>query len=256
MATLRIALAALLALLSAASRRGRSGTAARRTTLQELPGRTTIDTRTGAVRSTQAVAVLVAREALVGITGAAGMEWLGRTYWSFLRRVTLGLVRTRAPERSPTLMVGPLRLMSFGAPEYDARPGRARVRWRIEHGLLVALAGRDGQGHLQLGLRRGPDAGGERSWLELEVEVAGFHPALARLSRRLYEQTQARVHVRVTRSFLRSLAHRYPAGAATAAESGASSPGGVSGAARPRRSLKRGAARRPAGAASRDRGPR
>jgi hypothetical protein len=211
MATMRIALAAMLGLLIAARRRGRSRTTARATAMRELADGTAIDPRTGAVRSKQTVAVLLPRESLGLITTPAGMEWLGWTYWSFLRRVTLGLVRTRAGERSPTLMVGPLRLMSFGAPEYDAQPGRGLVRWRIERGLLVGRTGRDGRGYLQIGLRRGADAPAQLGWLELEVEVADFHPAIAGLSRRLYESTQARVHVMVTRGYLRSLAHRYAA---------------------------------------------
>jgi hypothetical protein len=158
-------------------------------------------------------------------------------------------VRTRDAERSPTLVAGPLRLMSFGAPEYDARPGRARVRWRIHGGLLVARAGRDGGAYLQFGVRRGPDAAAELGWLEVEVEVAGFHPAIARLSRRLYAATQARVHVMLTRGFLRSLARLYGAAPGAGSREGARAAG-------PRPRVRGAAARRPAGAASRDRGPR
>ena len=41
----------------------------------------------------------------------------------------------------------------------------------------------------------------------MEVEVANFYPSIAsRLSRRLYNATQSRIHVIVTRAFLRSLA--------------------------------------------------
>jgi hypothetical protein len=43
--------------------------------------------------------------------------------------------------------------------------------------------------------------------VHVEVEVANFHPAIAsRLGRRVYNATQARIHVFVTRGFLRSLA--------------------------------------------------
>jgi hypothetical protein len=41
----------------------------------------------------------------------------------------------------------------------------------------------------------------------LEIEVANFYPAIAfSLGRRLYDLTQSRVHVAVTKAFLRSLA--------------------------------------------------
>jgi hypothetical protein len=43
--------------------------------------------------------------------------------------------------------------------------------------------------------------------LHVEVEVANFYPSIASgISRRVYELTQSRIHVLVTRSFLRSLA--------------------------------------------------
>ena len=42
--------------------------------------------------------------------------------------------------------------------------------------------------------------------LRIVVEVANFYPAIAlALSRRLYDATQSRIHVLVTRAFLRSL---------------------------------------------------
>jgi hypothetical protein len=43
--------------------------------------------------------------------------------------------------------------------------------------------------------------------LHVEVEVANFYPSIAsRLSMRVYEVTQSRIHVIVTYGFLRSLA--------------------------------------------------
>jgi hypothetical protein len=43
--------------------------------------------------------------------------------------------------------------------------------------------------------------------LHVEVEVANFYPSIAsRLSRRVYNATQSRIHVIVTYGFLRSLA--------------------------------------------------
>jgi hypothetical protein len=74
MATMRIAVAVLLALLIAARRQGRSGTPWRPTAMHELPGQTEIDRRTGAVRSTQAIALLLPRAALGPITSPLGVE--------------------------------------------------------------------------------------------------------------------------------------------------------------------------------------
>ena len=46
-----------------------------------------------------------------------------------------------------------------------------------------------------------------RAILHVEVEVANFYPSIAsRLSRRVYDVTQSRIHVIVTYGFLRSLA--------------------------------------------------
>jgi hypothetical protein len=85
---------------------------------------------------------------------------------------------------------------------------RGLVRWRIARGLLVSSVGRNGRGHLQIEVSRRPDVDG-RARLHVEVEVANFHPSIAsRLSRRVYNATQSRVHVIVTYGFLRSLARR------------------------------------------------
>ncbi len=51
----------------------------------------------------------------------------------------------------------------------------------------------------------GEDAAHAR--LHVEVEVANFYPSISsRLSRRVYNATQSRIHVIVTYGFLRSLA--------------------------------------------------
>jgi hypothetical protein len=140
---------------------------------------------------------------------AAHLEDLARTYWRFLSRVTLGLIRViyGENERSVVLLFKPLTLLRFEAPEYELEPERGNVRWRIRDGLLVARAGR-GCGYLALDVRHlGSDPARRREKLRIEVEVANFYPALAvGFSMPVYEATQSSIHVLVTHAFLRSLA--------------------------------------------------
>lgn len=169
----------------------------------------TVDEHTGAMRSVQSADVLLSERALSELWSPENLERLARTYWRFLTRVTLGLVRVRytAGERFVVLLCRPLTLLAFSAPEYELERDHGVVRWRIVRGLLVARAGRESKGHLQIDVRRarGEGSGGPR--LHIEVEVANFHPAIASgLSLRVYNATQSRIHVLVTHGFLRSLA--------------------------------------------------
>jgi hypothetical protein len=171
-----------------------------------------VDERTGAVRSVQTADLLLSDEALRGLWSPEHLERLARTYWRFLTRVTLGLIRVRYTEheRFVVLLFRPLKLFTFQAPEYELNADHGVVSWRIERGLLVARAGRHGKGHLRIEVRRCPSEGGRDSdpaRLHVEVEVANFYPAIASgLGRRIYNATQSRVHVLVTHGFLRSLA--------------------------------------------------
>ncbi len=188
---------------------------------------TSLDEGTGAVRSVQTADVLVDETALRELWSPPYLERLARTYWRFLTRATLGLVRVHYSEgeRSVVLLVSPLKLLTFRAPEYEMDRTRGLVRWRIARGLLVARRGRDGGGYLQIEVRRDPAVadpaaaaddtaaahpaavtGSSQVELHVEVEVANFYPSIASgLSRRLYNATQSRIHVILTRGFLRSL---------------------------------------------------
>jgi hypothetical protein len=135
------------------------------------------------------------------------LERLARSYWRFLSRISLGLLRVLYTETSREVVVltRPFVLLCFRAPEYEIEPDCGSVTWPIERGLLVAPSGR-GRGYLRLVVRR-PPAGNGSSEVTLTVssEVVHFYPLLSRLARAIYNQTQLRLHVVVTNAFLRSL---------------------------------------------------
>jgi hypothetical protein len=181
----------------------------RKAVIANLRDSTSLDGDTGAVRSVQTADLQLEEAALEEIWSPAYLERLARTYWRFLTRVTLGLIRVRytPAERSVVLLATRLRLLTFDAPEYEMDRSRGLVRWRIVRGLLVARGGRNGDGYLQIEVRRHPDELPAKARLHVEIEVANFYPSIAsRLSRRLYNATQSRIHVIISRAFLRSLA--------------------------------------------------
>lgn len=175
----------------------------RRASISELSDQSSMDEQTGAVRSVQSAELSLPAQALAGIWSPMYLERLARTYWRFLGRVMLGLVRVRYTENERFLvLVGRVKLITFRAPEYELEPDHGVVRWRIEQGLLVARSGRGVGGHLQIDVRRLSDTN-----LRVEIEVANFHPAIASgVGRWVYRQTQSRIHTLVTYAFLRSLA--------------------------------------------------
>ena len=172
------------------------------------PRKSTVTAGDGGVRSMQSAELTMDPADLERIWGAANLENLARTYWRFLSRVTLGLIRVVYSHRtrSVVLLGRPLTLLRFDAPEYVVEPDHGSVRWKIRDGLLVARGGR-GCGYLALDVRREvPDVSG-RAKLIIEVEVANFYPSIAvGFSMPVYEMTQSAIHVLVTHAFLRSLA--------------------------------------------------
>jgi len=197
-------LTALAGLVVAARRRRRAHLPARAVIVS--PRESTVIARDGAVRSVQSAELTLDGTELERLWNPTHIEDLARTYWRFLSRMTLGLIRVvyGENERSVVLLTRPLTLLRFEAPQYELEPNHAIVRWRIRDGLLVARAGR-GCGFLALDVRRQHES--DPGKLRIEVEVANFYPAIAAgFSTPVYEATQSSIHVLVTHAFLRSLA--------------------------------------------------
>jgi hypothetical protein len=163
----------------------------------------------GAVRSVQAAELTLPHDEVEELWTPVNLERLARTYWRFLTRATLGLIRIHYTERERfvVLLFRPFVLLSFQAPEYELDTDRGVVRWRIEKGVLVSGRGRGGDGYLEIEVsrRRADEPGSDV--IRCAVEVANFYPALASgIANWFYLNTQSRIHVLVTHGFLRSLA--------------------------------------------------
>ena len=171
----------------------------------------------GSVTSKQVADVTLPRSELDRIWSPEYLERLARTYWLFLTRISLGLLRVvYSPfSREVVLLRRPFRLLSFRGPRYHADVNRGSVTWPIDRGILVAPNGR-GRGFLRISVDRPPDAAeGDEVTVRVSSEVANFYPALAagwlprwvgRIGSFVYRVTQLRIHVIVTNAFLRSLA--------------------------------------------------
>jgi hypothetical protein len=176
----------------------------------------------GAVTSRQSADVTVPRSELDPLWTPEHLEMLARTYWRFLTRVSLGLLRVvYTPTTRAVVFLGrPFTLLRFYAPEYDTAADCGIVTWRIDRGLLVAPPGR-GKGWLRITVRRPPESllpddptttADDYATIRVTSEVASFYPMLAgwgwfwKIGRHIYRATQLKIHVIVTNAFLRSLA--------------------------------------------------
>jgi hypothetical protein len=174
----------------------------------------------GSVTSKQVADVTLPRAELERIWNPEYLERLARTYWLFLTKISLGLLRVLySPfSREVVLLRRPFRLLTFRGPRYRADANRGEVTWPIDRGILVAPNGR-GKGYLRITVERPeeteePEEGDEVT-IRVSSEVANFYPALAvgwlprwiaRIGNFVYRVTQLRIHVIVTNAFLRSLA--------------------------------------------------
>ncbi len=195
-----------LSALVAARRRWRERLPARAVIVS--PKKSTAVKRDGAVTSVQSAVLTMRPEALEQLWHPKNLENLGRTYWKFLQRVTLGLIRVvyTDHERAVVLLSKPLTLLRFEPPEYDLDTNHGNIRWRIRDGLLVAKGGH-GCGFLALDVQKQPVEDADQAKIRIEVEVANFYPSIAAgFSMPVYKATQSFIHVLVTHAFLRSLA--------------------------------------------------
>jgi hypothetical protein len=177
--------------------------------VREADDSTSIDPQTGAVRSVQSAEVVLPADRIDCLWSPLYLERLARTYWRFLSRATLGLIRVfyTDRQRAVCLVTRRLPLLTFHAPEYEMDGSRGVVRWRIASGVLVARRGREGDGYLEIDVQRRPAGTPGSAIVHVEVEVANFFPAIAStIGRWFYANTQSRIHVLVTHGFLHSLA--------------------------------------------------
>jgi hypothetical protein len=170
----------------------------------------------GSVTSKQVADIYLPEEELDRIWNVEYLERLARTYWRFLTRISLGLIRVvyTPDSRQIVLLAKPLRLLTFHAPEYETEARLGRVTWRINRGLLVAPRGR-GKGYLRIEVERREDwsdGPGGTQVARVSSEVGNFYPLIAgwgwfaKIGRYLYRITQLAIHVVVTNAFFRSLA--------------------------------------------------
>jgi hypothetical protein len=167
----------------------------------------------GSTASKQVADVTLPRSELDRIWTPEYLERLARTYWRFLTRISLGMLRILyAPDsRAIVVLRRPFVLLTFHAPEYEIEPNRGTVTWRIRKGLLVARRGR-GKGYLRITVERPAAAAGAMVTARVSSEVANFYPTIGgwggitKIGRLVYQITQLRIHVIVTNAFLRSLA--------------------------------------------------
>lgn len=167
----------------------------------------------GPVTSKQEAEITLSRREFERLWRPEYLERLARTYWRWLSRISLGLLRVvYAPDsRRIVFLTPPFTLLRFHAPEYETKQDCGSVTWRIDRGLLVAPPGR-GKGFLRIMVTRQPEASEDEVIARVSSEVANFYPAIggwgwfSRIGGRIYRATQLRIHVIVTRAFLRSLA--------------------------------------------------
>lgn len=165
----------------------------------------------GGITCEQEALITVDRATFEEIWTPSTLELLARSYWDYIRDRTLGAIRVVYRGEEPVVaLFGRIPLLRFRAPVFSTADREASVRWPIEKGLLVSREGR-GQGYLRIAAIREGGDGSENPRLRVSSTVSNFYPWIrgtgwfARAGTWIYSQTQLRIHIAVTRGFLRSL---------------------------------------------------
>jgi hypothetical protein len=204
MATTYVALKVVRARLRAQERR-------ENITVGRLVNHTGVDAETGAVYSIQTASITTPTERLDGMWSTQHLERLARSYWLYMERFSLGLVRVHYDDRGRYVcfLSKHIPLLGFSEPEYEFGETLGVVRWPIDRGLLISRKGR-GRGYLEIEVHRRDGVGTDEIPLSrayVELEVAGFYPTLnSGLAYLIYKHTQSRYHVLLAYGFMRSLA--------------------------------------------------
>ena len=169
------------------------------------PEEHTVMDASGAVRSIQAANVDMPEDELLALWQPVNLERLARTYWKYLSRVTLGIIRvTYTDEERAVVVIGrPLVLLRFHAPEYDISDGRGIVQWRIQDGLLVS---KRNEGYLEIDVKREESDREGYARIHVEVEVANFYPVDLDVRRALGLREHAVAHPRAGHARVPALA--------------------------------------------------
>lgn len=167
--------------------------------------------KSGGITCEQEAVVTVDRETFREIWTPSTLELLARAYWSYIQKRTLGAIRIASNGDAQTVVLfGRIPLLRFRPAVFSTADNLASVEWPIEKGLLVARDGRE-RGFLKISAEREP--GGDEAMPKLKVSsaVSNFYPWIrgggrfARIGTWIYSQTQLRIHIAVTKGFLRSL---------------------------------------------------
>ena len=169
----------------------------------------------GSITSKQVAEVTLPAEELERLWTPDNLERLARTYWRFLSRISLGLLRVLYTEDTREIVVPDAALRAAALPGSGVRlrGGRRDGHLAYREGAARGPGRGAGKGFLRLSVRRidrEPDAGHGTVWVS--SEVANFYPTIARwgwsekMGRAVYRATQLRIHIIVTHAFLRSLA--------------------------------------------------
>ena len=167
---------------------------------------------TGPVESTNKAELLVPAPSGAE-PGPEEIEKLGRGYWEFVARRSLGMFRATEDDEGKIRLLlrgTDLDLLRFDPPRYESQEGGASVTWPIAGGALTLPEGH-GRGFLRFTLVRAAGDPDTTSTLRASMEVRGFYPLLrgrgplAPVGALFYSLTQRVFHRAMTRSYLRSL---------------------------------------------------